>query len=451
MRSCAILVVLCLTTAAAASDWPQFRGPFFNGSTDEKGLPDKWSQTDNVAWTATLPGPSAATPIVSGDRVFVSTADAANDTLAAYCLDRRTGKVVWKHDVAKGIRKDTRSTFSSPSPATDGKVVVFFYGNGDLVTFDVSGKELWKKNVGPFAFLWTFSTSPVLYDGKLYLQVLQRDVPVSGYSPFGKGKRKGKAAADGEAKGKDAPGGKIESFLLALDPQTGKELWRHVRPAHAVAESLEAFTTPMPWEHDGRKELLIAGGDALTGHDPQTGKELWRWETWNPTKIGHWRLVPSPVAGGDVVLACAPKGDPIYAVKAGGQGKLGGSDVAWVSREQRPVSSDVPTPAFYDGDFFVLSDVRQSLSRVEPATGRVKWTIKTPGRAKYEASPLAADGKIYLVNFDGQVSVIDAADGKLRGTIAMEESREEVARSSIIAAHGQLFIRTARKLYCVGK
>jgi outer membrane protein assembly factor BamB len=444
MRNWAFLLVFSLTSAAEASDWPQFRGPFFNGSSDEKGLPLKWSQTENVVWTATLPGPSAATPVVWGDRVFVSTADVSSDALAAFCLDRRTGEVVWKHNVTKGIRKDTRSTFSSPSPATDGKLVVFFYGNGDLVTFDVAGKELWKKNIGPFAFLWTFSTSPVLYDGKLYLQVLQRDVPVSGY---GKGKSKGKQAPSA----RDPKGGKVESFLLALDPQTGQELWRHERPGEAVAESREAFTTPMPWEHDGRRELLIAGGDALTGHDPQTGRELWRWETWNPTKIGHWRLVPSPVAGNGVVLACGPKGDPIYAIKAGGQGKLSSSDIAWVSREQRVVSSDVPTPAFYDGDFFVLSDVRQSLSRVEPATGRVKWTIKTPGRAKYEASPLAADGKIYIINFDGQVAVVDAANGEVRNTVAMEESREEIVRSSVIAAHGQLFIRTARKLYCVGK
>jgi len=449
----AFLIVFSFTSVAGATDWPQFRGPFFNGSTDEKGLPEEWTQTENIAWTATFPGPSAATPVVFGDRVFVSTTNVSSDTLAAYCLDRRTGKVLWNREVAKGIRKDTRSTFSAPSPATDGKLVVFFYGNGDLVTYDVSGKELWKKDIGPFAFLWTFSTSPLLYDGKLYLQVLQRDVPVTGYSPFGKGKSRGKAGPpQREAKGPgDAKGSKIESYLLALDPQTGKELWRQSRPSQAVAESLEAFTTPTPFEHGGRRELLIAGGDALTGHDPATGKELWRWETWNPMKVGHWRLVPSPVAGGGVLLACAPKGEPIYALKAGGEGKLTKSDIAWVSRDERAVSSDVPTPAFYDGDFFILNDLRQSLSRVEPATGRVKWTIKTPGRAKYEASPLAADGKIYLINFDGQVAVVDAAKGDVLRTIPMEESREEVVRSSIIAAHGQLFIRTARTLYCVGK
>ena len=198
--------------------------------------------------------------------------------------------------------------------------------------------------------------------------------------------------------------------------------------------------------------MLLAGGDVLTGHDPATGKELWRWGTWNPERIPHWRLVPSPVAGDGIVLACAPKREPIYAVKAGGSGTLDDSALAWVSRDAREVSSDVPTPAFYDGDFFVLSDVRKCLCRVEPRTGKVKWTVPTPGRAKYEASPLAADGKIYLINFEGEVAVVDAADGKILNVIPMDQpTGGEVVRASIVAAHGQLFIRTTRKLYCVGK
>ena len=126
--------------------------------------------------------------------------------------------------------------------------------------------------------------------------------------------------------------------------------------------------------------------------------------------------------------------------------------VAWISRDTKEISSDVPTPAFYDGDFFVLSDVRKCLSRVQPQTGKVKWTVATPGRAKYEASPLVADGKIYLINFTAQVAVLNAASGKLLRVIAMDEPADsEVVRASIVAAHGQLFIRTARKLYCVGK
>ena len=427
-RFCFVLVILAATSSQAAN-WGQWRGPNFNGSTDESNLPTQWSQTENVAWSVAMPGPSGSTPVVWGDHVFVSSTDRQANSLKAICLDRKSGKVLWQHDVAKGIRKDIKSTYAGPSPATDGKHVVFFYGNGDLITYDFKGQKKWAKNVGPFAFGWTFSTSPLLFDGKLYIQVLQRDVAVRGAGVAGKN----------------------DSYLLALDPDTGTELWRKSRPSKAKAESLEAFTTPVPYVHQGRKQLLIAGGDALTGHDPATGAELWRWGTWNPERIGHWRLVPSPIAGDGVVLACAPKRDPVYAITADGEGDLGDAGVLWTSRDNRPVSADVPTPAFYDGDFFVLSDVHRVISRVEPKTGNIKWTVATPGRSKYEASPLAADGKLYLINFDGQVSIIDAQDGKVLGTISMEDDPQGTIRSSVIASQGQLFVRTDTTLFCIGK
>jgi outer membrane protein assembly factor BamB len=427
--------MLAVTCAAQAGNWPQWRGPYFNGSTDEKNLPSQWSKTENVAWSAELPGVAASTPIVWGNRVFLSGADSGRDVLQATCFDGATGKVLWNHDMARGIRRDNRSNYASSSPATDGKIVVFFFGNGDVACFDFKGGLRWSRNLekdyGTFAFGWTFSSTPLLHEGRLYFQVLQRDVPVQG-----------RGFSDRVN----------ESYLLAADPQTGKTLWRHVRPSQAVAESREAFTTPIPFEHNGRKEILLAGGDAISGHDPATGAELWRWGNWNPDRIGHWRQVVSPVAGDGVVLLCAPKGEPIYAVKAGGAGELDDGALAWVSRQSKAVSSDVPTPAFYDGDFFVLSDVRKSLSRVEPRTGKVKWTVPTPSRAKYEASPLAADGKIYIVDFNGQVAVIDAPSGKVLRTIPMDKpTGGEVVRSSIAAADGRLYIRTTRNLYCIGK
>ena len=428
-------LVLVTASAAEAGNWLQWRGPYFNGSTDEKSLPSHWSKTEGVAWSVDLPGAAAATPIIWDDRVFLSGIDSVKETLQATCYDRNNGELLWQHDVARGIHKDDRSNFASPSPVTDGKVVVFFYGNGDMVGFAMDGRRLWARNIqkdhGPFAFLWTFSSSPVLLDGKLYLQVLQRDVPVEGHGL------------------QDRPN---ESYLLAMDPQTGKTLWRRVRPSQAQAESREAFSTPIPFRYKGAWQLLLVGGDALTAHDPATGDELWRWGTWNPTRIEHWRLVVSPVAGDGVILVCAPKRDPVYAIKAGGTAVLDDRAVAWVSRDVREVSSDVPTPAYYDGDFFVLSDVRKCLSRVQPRTGKVKWTIPTPGRSKYEASPLAADGKIYLINFDGQVAVIGAAKGEVLSVIPMDEAADgEVVRASISAAYGQLFIRTTRTLYCVGR
>jgi outer membrane protein assembly factor BamB len=151
-----------------------------------------------------------------------------------------------------------------------------------------------------------------------------------------------------------------------------------------------------------------------------------------------------------VILACAPKGSPVYAIKAGGNGVLPDSAIAWVSREQRRVSSDVPTPLSYLGDFFVLSDVRRALSRIDPQTGAVKWSIDTPGRAKYEASPTGADGKIYLLNFSGEVVVVDAAEGKILHQVEMGEPGDDRTRSTIAIAHGQLFIRTNHKLFCRG-
>ncbi len=133
----------------------------------------------------------------------------------------------------------------------------------------------------------------MLYEGKLYVQVLQRDVPVEG--------RGLKDRAN-------------EAYLLAIDPQTGKTLWRHVRPSQAVVESRESHTTPIPWLHKGQGQVLVAGGDALSGHDAATGEELWRWGQWNPSRTPHWPLIASPVAGNGVALVCVPKGQPVYAI-----------------------------------------------------------------------------------------------------------------------------------------
>jgi outer membrane protein assembly factor BamB len=431
-----VSLVCGCATWCRAGDWTHWRGPFFNGSTDETDLPAQWSPTEHVRWTADLPGPGAATPIICRDRVFIASTAPERDQLVAMCFDRLTGRPLWQHDVASPIRRprDPRSTYCAASPVTDGQIVVFFFGNGALAAFDFDGNPKWTRNIeddyGQFAFQWTFGSSPLLYGGKLYLQVLQRDEPAGRYG-----------ARDRE----------IESYLLAMDPATGKTLWQQVRPSDGYMEGREAYSSPLPLQYQGRDEILIVGGDCLTGHDPESGKELWRWGTWNPTHIGHWRLVPSPVVGGDVILACAPKGAPIYAIRAGGNGTLNDDAIAWVSQDARDVSADVPTPAFYRGDFFVLNDLSFCLSRVEPATGQVKWTVDLPRRDKFEASPLAADGKIYLINFAGLVVIVDAQQGTILQQIPMAQREESPVRSSIAAAQGNLFIRTNDKLFCVGK
>ena len=149
----------------------------------------------------------------------------------------------------------------------------------------------------------------------------------------------------------------------------GSKIYQVERPDEARAEAKEAFSTPVLYDHKGKTQLLVTGGDCITGHDPETGKEIWRWGTWNPDKIGHWRLVPSPVAGNGIALACAPKGAPIYAVKLGGNGKLDDSHIAWKSTNAN-VSSDVPTPLFYRGHFYVAHNGRKRSHTSSPTTAK---------------------------------------------------------------------------------
>lgn len=434
------LAVLISALVAQAENWPQWRGPNFNGSSSETGLPAQFSKTENVVWRVDMPGPAGSTPVIWGDHIFVSSIDSSTKSRVALCLDRKTGNVKWKKDMGPGASQDDRSNFASPSPVTDGKNVWFFYGSGDLACFDMEGKEVWARNVqkdyGKFAFLWTFSSTPLLSEGKLYLQILQRDTPVNRADPLG-------------SKPTDKP---IESFLLALEPLTGKEIFKVARPSDARVESREAFSTPIPSTHNGRKEILVIGGDAITGHAADTGKELWRWGSWNPQRITHWRLVPSPVTGGGVVLACAPKNAPIYAVKLGLNGKLDDSAIAWQSTE-RDVTSDVPTPLFYKGKFFILNGGKKKILCVEPSDGKVVWSGDLETRSVFESSPTAADDKIYMMDHRGNVFVVSAAtDGfKLLSTAAMGDEGDNNLRSSIAISQGQLFIRTGKSLYCIAK
>lgn len=444
----ALLLAGKARAAKPTQNWANWRGPNFNGSSDETGLPEKFSPTEGVRWSLPLPGPAASTPIIWGDSVFITSVNLEAKQLLAICLARATGAVRWRESVGTNyraagqgneIQAEEKSNYASPSPVADGKRVIFFYGNGDLIAFDHSGKKLWARNTqkdyGDFNISFTWGSSPQLYGGRLYLQVLQRDHPCGG---------RGKEGA--------------QSYLLALDPATGQEQWRSVRPAPGVQESLEAYTTPIPWEFNGRKEIVIAGGDILSGHDPATGKELWRWGTYNEDpgvpssrhKRSDFRIVPSPVAGGGVVLVCGPKTKPVYAVKAGQAGDVTENGLAWRTEVRSDQTSDVPTPLFYRGRFYVASDLKKSLSCLDPTDGKVLWSVPTPTRTPVWASPTAGDGKVYAMSLQGEVNVFDAESGKFLATNPMAEDENDI-RSCVAISGGNLFIRTNRKLFCVGK
>lgn len=415
-----------LWLAAAAgfgANWPQWRGPFLNGSTTETNLPDSWSKTENVLWSAPLPGPGHATPIIWDDTVFVTSPD-ADANLLLFCLDRSSGKVRWQKTVGVGNRVKGLNNMASPSPVTDGKTVWALFGTGDLAAYDFSGKPLWARSLtteyGPFIINWLYGSSPMLYKGRLYVEVLRR-----------------------------LPG---ESFLLCLDADTGSNIWRQARTTDAIRESQEAYSTPMPGECGGRTEIVVAGGDYVTGHDAATGEELWRGGGLrNFQHRPDSRLVPSPLLADGLVFVCGAKRNPFLAFHDCGKGDVTTNGLAWSYSEY---STDCATPLFYQDKVFMLDGDKQMMVCLEPATGKVKWQQSLGVREIFRASPTGADGKIYCFSERATAVVMSAADGKVLQTIAMGEGAqtdEGRSHATIAAAQGCLFARAPGRLYCIGK
>jgi len=424
-------LALIFTFALRAENWPQWRGPSFNGSTTEKGLPAEWSVTNNIAWVTPLPGYSGATPVIWGDSVFVSSPDAQKDLLLL-CLDRKDGKIRWQKKVAAGDREKGRNNMASPSPVTDGQSVFILFGTGDLAAYDFSGNELWTRSLakeyGKFSINWLYGSSPLLYKGKLYVEAIQRTPVPQDYSQ----------ALD------DKPN--RDSFLLCLDPKSGKTLWRQLRPTDAIVESQEAYSTPIPCEGPNGPEIILVGGDYTTAHSAETGAELWRCGGLNDAKEPFWRIVPSPVVADGMVIACGPKRDPVLGIRDGGHGLVTETNIAWRFKE---FPSDCVTPLFYQSKLFVLDGDRQVLTCLDPKTGEKKWQGNLGVKEIFRASPTGADGKIYCLSEAGTAVVLEAGpEFKVLARIHMGEAP---VRASIAASHGQLFIRTARNLYCVGK
>ena len=424
---------------ARAANWPQWRGPFLNGSTTETGLPARWSKTENVVWATAMPGRSAATPIVWDDRVFVSSlsgparkGDAKPLAVLGLCVDRGTGKVLWTRRLGPNRFAMGRNTAANNSAITDGKTVWFYTGTGNLAAFDFEGDELWRRELekdhGRFVVKWGYHSSPLLYGGKLYVPVLQNPSPTQYNTPSG---------------GRTGP---LDSFLLCIDPGTGKDLWKHVRPTDATDESTEGYITPMPLEHGGRREILLKGGEHVTGHDPETGAELWRWE-FTPSDRKVWqRVVSSIVVGDGLVYAQRPKHRTLFALKPGAKGKVGNEILAWKFDGPTPDSN---TSLLYRGRLYVVDGDKRVLTCLDAKTGEQKWQTRLDVRGPVRASPTGADGRLYLLSEGGDALMFAAGDAcRLLAKIPMGE---RPCRASISAACGQLFLRTPSKLYCIAR
>ncbi len=397
-----------------AENWPQWRGPRLNGVSAEHGLPVKWSKTEGLAWTLPMPEFSGSTAVVWGDRIFLNTAD--GDKLQLWAVDRAKGAVVWKQDLGGGNFKIRKQNMSSPSPVTDGRNVWVMTGTGVVKAFDFGGRELWardiQKDYGTFGLNWGYGSSPLLHGDALYIQVLH-----------------GMKTDD-------------PSYLLRLDKATGKTLWRVERPTPAEQESPDAYTTPGLLSYGSSTEVVVLGGDVVTGHDPATGKELWRSGGLNPENNPYQRMIASPVVF-DGIVYTPSRVKPLLALKAGGRGDITTSHRLW-SFDRGP---DVPTPVT-DGEYFYIVDDRGVVHCLEARTGKVVYGPERLKPGTYSSSPVLADGKIYVTNEDGLTSVFKAGPAF---EVLAENALDDYCLSSIAVSDGQLFIRTTTALWAIGK
>jgi len=413
MRGFSSIVFLLLPVIVSGDHWPQWRGAGLDGVSHEKNLPVKWTATENIAWKLPMPAWTGATPIVWGERIFLNVAE--GDKIQLWCVDRGNGKPIWKQPLSTGNVKMRKQNMSSPSPVTDGKSVWAMTGTGIFKAFDFDGKELWSRDIqkdyGRFGLNHGYGSSPMLHEGFLYVQVLhgmQTDDP---------------------------------SYVLKIDKASGKTMWRVERPTRAVQESPDSYTTPMLAKVGKGFELIISGGDAVTGHDLATGKEMWRGEGFNRDANPAYRVIASPLVYGDLVVT-PTRIRPLQAFRAGGKGDVTGN-VVW-KFDNGP---DVPTPVT-DGSLFYSINDRGICWALKLQTGEEVYGGKRIKTGTYSASPVLADGKIYITSEDGVTTVLKAGPNF---EVLAENSIDEYVLSSVAVSEGQIFLRGDKHLYCIGK
>jgi outer membrane protein assembly factor BamB len=409
------VVIACTATAAgpAAENWPQWRGPSLNGVSAETNLPVHWSKTDNIAWKLAMPAFSGSTPIVWGDRIFLNVAEGAN--LSLWSVDRTLGTVRWKQRLGAGNHRMQKQNMSTPSPVTDGKHVWVMTGTGILKGFDFEGQEIWSRDIqrdyGRFGLNWGYGSSPLLFDDALYVQVLHGMTT-------------------------DAP-----SYLLRINTSDGKTIWRTERRTRARSESHDAYTTPTLARLTSGAEIVVSGGDVVTGHDPGTGQELWRAEGLNPSNDGSNRIVASPVVHGDLIIAPSRE-RPMLALKSGGRGDVTRSHLLWTFMN----GPDVPSPVT-DGQYLYSINDRGIMSCLDARTGQQVYGRQRLRSATYSGSPVLADGKVFITDEDGVTSVVRAGP---KFEILAQNDLGEYTLSSPAVSDGQIFIRTEAFLYAIG-
>ena len=438
----ALIAVITLTvaglssfaTTASAGNWPQWRGPDGTGISNEKNLPSEWSPTKNIKWKTPIEGRSHSSPIVWGNRVFLTTsiegevvpgakavthfekdkeymhpdsvgADRKH-TFKVLCIDRDTGKILWQSTAWEGTPYDNRhrkSSYAASTPATDGKLVYAFFGTEGLYAYDFKGNLAWKAQLGNLGTVGMGTgTSPILFDNLVIVQCDEEN---------------------GAA-----------SFIVAVDKKTGKEVWKTPRKVQV------SWSTPLLVRTATRAELITSGTEFLISYDPATGKEFWR------HKGVESNAIPSPVANNEMAYLVAGSPAKIaYAIKLGQNGDLTGTpNVPW---KYEKGTAYVPSPILY-GDYLYLTTDRGILTCIDAKTGEVKYEGgRIPIPATFTASPVAFENKILMTSEDGDTFIVKA--GPKHEILGTNSVGEPVYASPAIA-DGRIFIRGEKNLYCIG-
>jgi outer membrane protein assembly factor BamB len=421
-------------STASAGNWPQWRGPDGSGISNEKNLPSEWSPTKNVKWKTPIEGRSHSSPIVWGNRVFLTTAiegavvpgakavkhmDGDREfyhpdsvgadhkhTFKVLCLDRDTGKILWQATAWEGTPYDNRhrkSSYAASTPATDGKLVYAFFGTEGLYAYDFKGKLAWKAQLGNLGTVGMGTgTSPILFGDLVIVQC-------------------------------DEENG-ASSFIVALDKKTGKEVWKTPRKVQV------SWSTPILVRTATRTELITSGTEFVISYDPATGKELWR------HKGVESNAIPSPVANSEMVFLVAGFPAKIaMAIRLGGSGDL--TDTPNVPWKYAKGTAYVPSPILY-GDYLYLMTDRGVLTCIDAKTGEVKYEGgRIPIPATFTASPVAFEGKILMTSEDGDTFIVKS--GPKHEILGTNSVGEPVYASPAIA-DGRIFIRGEKNLYSIG-
>ena len=417
----AILLIFGATATTRAENWPQFRGPTGQGISAETNLPIHWSGAENIAWKTPVPGIGWSSPVVWDARIFVTATSEDGTACRVICLDRDSGKVLWNTHVFSQIptRKEQRNSYATPTALVDGRRVLVAFGEGGMASLDLDGNIIWVNTDNHYYSQHGLGASPIAYDDLLYL-------PFDWSSPTGELRQ-----------GWQLPWEK--SYVLALDINTGKERFKAMRGASRIGHS-----TPRIVEVDGTPQLVSAAGDIIEGFDPKTGSRIW----W--VYCGGESVVPSPVFGDGIVYNTSGFPTPvgkqtiypaIRAFRLGGKGDMTRESLLWEQKKNVPMIPSLLLARQY------LYSIKENgmLQCLDPKTGDAIWSHRMDGN--YSASPVFADGRIYLLSDSATTTIIEPGRGYKE--IAVNELEGQV-QASVAVSNGHLFIRTQDAVYCIG-